>query len=48
MLPAGSLEAELPGYRSATSWVHYKYTTSYKHGLVLLKMGEILARNMLS
>ena len=30
MLPAGSLEAEaeppLPGYRSATSWVHY--TTS--------------------
>jgi hypothetical protein len=31
MLPAGSLEAEavppLPGYRPATSWVHY--TTSY-------------------
>ena len=26
MLPAGSLEAELPGYRPATSWVHY--TTS--------------------
>jgi hypothetical protein len=21
--PAGSLEAELPGYRPATSWVHY-------------------------
>ena len=27
MLPTGSLEAELPGYRSATSWVHY--TTSF-------------------
>jgi hypothetical protein len=26
MLPAGSLEAPLPGYRPATSWVHY--TTS--------------------
>ena len=26
MLPAGSLEAELSGYRVATSWVHY--TTS--------------------
>ena len=26
ILPAGSLEAELPGFRSATSWVHY--TTS--------------------
>ena len=26
MLPAGSLEAELPGHRSTTSWVHY--TTS--------------------
>jgi hypothetical protein len=23
MLPAGSLEAELPGYRPATLWVHY-------------------------
>ena len=23
MLPAGSLEAEFPGYRPATSWVHY-------------------------
>jgi len=30
MLPiAGSLEAELPVYRPATSWVHY--TTSCKH-----------------
>jgi len=26
MLVAGSLEAEFPGYRPATSWVHY--TTS--------------------
>ena len=33
-------------YRPATSWVHY--TTSCKHSLVLLKMGEIIARNMLS
>jgi len=36
----------LPGYRPATSWVHY--TTSCKHSLVLLKMGEIISRNMLS
>jgi len=28
-----------------TSWVHY--TTSCKHNLVLLKTGEIIARNML-
>ena len=26
MLPAGCLEAKLPGYRLATSWMHY--TTS--------------------
>jgi hypothetical protein len=32
--------------RPATSWVHY--ITSCKHSLVLLKMGEIIARNMLS
>jgi hypothetical protein len=32
----------LPGYRPVTSWVHY--TTSCKHSLVLLKMGEIIAR----
>ena len=32
--------------RQATSWVYY--TTSCKHSLVLLKMGEIIARNMLS
>jgi len=36
----------LPTYWPATSWVHY--TTSCKHSLVLLKMGEIIARNMLS
>ena len=34
-----------PDYRPATSWVHY--TTSCKHSLVLLKMGELTARNML-
>ena len=26
MLPAGSLEAELPGYRPATSWAYYTTT----------------------
>jgi len=35
-----------PDYRQATSWVHY--TTSCKHSLVLLRMGETIARNMLS
>jgi len=38
MLPTGS--------RPATSSVHY--TTNYKHSLVLLRIGEIFARNMLS
>jgi hypothetical protein len=57
MLPAGNLEAEeilrsssvvppLPVYRPTTLWVHY--TTSCKRSLVLLKMGEIIDRNMLS
>jgi len=46
MLPAGSLKAELPGYQPATSWMHY--TTSCKHSLVFLSMGEIIAWNMLS
>jgi len=32
--------------RPAASWMHY--TTSCKHTLVLLRMGEIIARNMLS
>ena len=32
--------------RPVTSWVHY--TTSCKHSLVLLRMGEIIARNTLS
>jgi hypothetical protein len=31
--------------RPAISWVHY--TTSCKHSLVILKMGEIIPRNML-
>jgi len=35
-----------PGYRPATSLVHY--TTSCKHSLVLLRMCEIIIRNMLS
>jgi len=40
-------QAELPGYRPATSWVHYT-TSCNTHSLVLLKMGGIVARNMLS
>jgi len=32
--------------QQATSSVHY--TTSCKHSLVLLRMGEIIARNMLN
>ena len=35
-----------PGHRQAASSV--LYTTSCKHSLVLLRMGEIIARNMLS
>jgi hypothetical protein len=46
MLPASSLEAVLPGYLMATSWVHY--TTSCKYSLVPLKLGETIAENMLS
>ena len=42
----GSGFPPLPGYRPATSWV--PYTTSCKHYLALLKIGEIIARNMLS
>jgi len=33
-------------HQQAASPVHY--TTSSKHSLVLLRMGEIIARNMLS
>jgi len=40
MLPAH------PGYQPATSSLHY--TTSCKHSLVLLRMGEIITWNMLS
>ena len=36
----------LAGLRPATSWVHYKQAVT--HSLVLLKMGGINARNMLS
>jgi hypothetical protein len=35
-----------PGHQSVASPVHY--TRSCKHSLVLLRMGEIIARNMLS
>ena len=35
-----------PGHQQAASSVHY--TTSCKHSLVLLRMGEIIARNMLN
>ena len=35
-----------PGHQQTASPVHY--TTSCKHSLVLLRMGEIIARNMLS
>jgi len=52
MLLTGNLdEVELPvpphpGYRPAASSLHY--TTSCKHSLMLLRMGKIIARNMLS
>ena len=36
----------LPAYRPATSLLHF--TTSWKHSLAHLKMGKIIARNMLS
>jgi len=36
----------LPAYQPAASWVYY--TTSCIHSLVFLRMGEIIARNMLS
>jgi len=35
-----------PGHQEAATSVHY--TTSCKHSLVLLRMGEIIARNMLN
>ena len=48
MLPAGDQDSVPPhsGHQHAVSSVHY--TTSCKHSLVLLRMGEIIARNMLS
>jgi len=55
MLPAGDqdeveeVERPLPphsGHQQAASSV--LYITSYKNSLVLLRMGEIIARNMLS
>ena len=37
---------DVAGHWPATSWVHC--TTSCKHSLVLLRMGEIIVRNLLS
>ena len=36
------------GHQQAASLVLYEYTTSCKNSLVLLRLGEIIARNMLS
>jgi len=52
MLPAGDQDevepvAPLPVHQQATS-SSVLYTTSCKHSLLLLMMGEIIARNMLS
>ena len=51
MLPAGYQDEvepvpPHPGHQQAASSV--LYTTSCKHSLVLLRVGEIIARNMLS
>jgi hypothetical protein len=48
-VPAGNLdevEEPHPDYRPAALSVNY--TTSCKQSLVLLRMGEVIARNMLS
>jgi len=49
MLPAGSLEAKFPHFQ-ATGWQNRGciIPQAVAHSLVLLKMGEIIARNMLS
>jgi len=45
MLPAGDQDkVELQLHLIGASPVHY--TTSRKHSLVILRMGEIIARNM--
>jgi len=44
--PVGSSVPPHPAYQPAASSVHY--TTSCKHSLVLLRTGEIIARNTLS
>jgi len=41
-----NIYSQLDAYRPATSWAHH--ATAVTHSLVLLKMGEIIARNMLS
>jgi len=45
-LQLGTAVPPHPCHQQAASPVHY--TTSCKHSLVLLRMGEIIARNMLS
>ena len=50
MLPAGRLDevellTSLPAYQPAASSVHYATSS---HSLVLLRIGGIIARNMLS
>ena len=42
----GSAVPPHPGHQQAALSVHY--TTSCKHSIVLLRMGEIIARNMLT
>ena len=48
MLPAGSLEAEELRFQATCRQHRGCIISSCKHSLVLLKMGEIIARNMLS
>jgi len=46
LVSAGDQDEPHPGHQQAASSV--LYTKSCKHSLVLLRMGEIVARNMLS
>jgi len=48
MLPAGILERRNSASRLRAGIIRVHYTTSRKHSLVLLNMGEIIARNMLN
>jgi len=42
------MKKEFTGPRSHKGWETLHYATSCKHSLVLLRVGEIIARNMLS